>query len=480
MDAESSAKIQAALESARQLADLRKNNKHIFFSPIEKQKRICNSRKKIIVVFGGNRVGKTKISSFILACHLTGVYPDWWTGHRFSRPVEIGIIGKTNRAVRDVMQVALLGPSMEPGTGMIPKDALAKAPTKQQGVPDLVDTIFVKHVSGGISTAKLFSCQQGPEVIMGQNWDLAAFDEEPTQEMYDQARMRIVSRNGIMLLTFTPEDGLTSLCDYLLRLPEDMCERVFITWDDAAVFMPAEERERQAREMPEWQKEFRMYGRPSVGERGRVFKYSRDMFVIDPIEPEKTWRRVAGLDVGYGHATCAIDLYIDDRTTEPTYYVVNEYFSREELPDTHAAKLRGWGDVDFYIDPSSRRRAPTDGQNLFDMYKNRGLNIVLANNDVDASILFINQLLANKQLFICSNCTTLIEQMGLYRRVIDKKTNRSTILKRDDDAIDPFRYALMAADNARVPNVIKPKHVEQITQKVKFNEWRPADPRYGY
>lgn len=393
--------------------------------------------------------------------------------------MDAAVIGKTNRAVRDVMQTALLGPVHTLGTGLIPRECLAKNPSKQQGVPDMVDTIFVKHISGGISTIKLFSCQMDVGVIMGQDWDIAGFDEEPDKAWSDQARMRVVSRRGRMFYTFTPEDGYTEVVNELLEMPEESCERITITVDDAEKYYPQDVRERLERDMPEWQKEFRLYGRPSVGEKGRVFKFSRDMFVIEPMDPEPHWRRVAGLDVGYGHPTVAIDIYIDDSTPEATFYVLNEYFSKEELPDIHAAKLRTWGDVDFYVDPSSRRRAPTDGQDLYSMYEARGLSIQMANNDLEASITLINQLLANRQLFISSDCEHLIDQMGLYRRVIDKKSYRAVILRRDNDCIDGLRYGLMAHESSRIPMKKKPKPWE-VVQKVNIKQWKPLNPRIGY
>lgn len=467
------------LALAAKITKAKRESQHLLFEPIEKQKQACNSRKKTVLILGANRVGKTKTAAFIDTCHATGKYPDWWVGPRYTRPVNIAVVGKTNRATREVMQKALLGPIWDMGTGMIPKDCLSKAPTKQQGVADSVDTIFVNHVSGGVSSIQLYSCQMDVGVLMGQNLDLVDFDEEPTAEWVSQARMRIVSNNGFLLFTFTPEDGYTDVVNKLFEMDEAHIERIIITAHDAKAYYPAEELKRLEEELPEWEKEFRLYGRPSMGEKGRVFRYPRESYEIDPIDPEPTWRRVAGLDVGFGHATTAIDLYIDDSTPMATFYALQEYFSKEELPDIHSAKLRAWGDVDFYIDPSSKRRAPTDGNNLYKMYEDRGLNLVPANNDVDASIIFINQLLANRQLYVSKDCPNLLEQMGLYRRVVDKKTNRAIIHKKNQDCIDALRYAIMAHEYARVPYRRAPKPHE-LVPKVEIKQWKPFDLRMGY
>ena len=30
-----------------------------------------------------NRVGKSEAGAYETCCHATGIYPDWWTGHKF-------------------------------------------------------------------------------------------------------------------------------------------------------------------------------------------------------------------------------------------------------------------------------------------------------------------------------------------------------------------------------------------------------------
>jgi hypothetical protein len=50
-----------------------------------------------------NRVGKTEgAGGYEMTCHLTGRYPDWWEGRRFSGPVRAWAAGKTNETTRDV------------------------------------------------------------------------------------------------------------------------------------------------------------------------------------------------------------------------------------------------------------------------------------------------------------------------------------------------------------------------------------------
>lgn len=78
-----------------------------------------------------NRIGKTIAGSYEVTCHLTGLYPDFWDGKRFDRPISAWAAGKTNKTTRDIIQRKLLGgidnsgPKKRcDGTGMIPGDLL--------------------------------------------------------------------------------------------------------------------------------------------------------------------------------------------------------------------------------------------------------------------------------------------------------------------------------------------------------------------
>ena len=473
--------LDQALRLAQDIVKSRASQKLHYWKPAyDLQRQACNSRAKYTVISGSNRCGKSEVATYIGSVHPTCAYPDWWTGHKFRRPTRGAVIGKTSRSTRNVIQTKLLGDIGSGSPGMIPKDMILRT-TKQQGVPDVVDTAYIANPYGEPSTIQFYSCQMEEDVIMGENWDWVIFDEEPTYKWFAQARMRVVSRRGLMYFAFTPEDGVTEVYDLLKnRMSEEDCTFITITaYDVGPEIIPPDELARMERELPDWEKEFRLYGRPSTGE-GRIWQYPRTHFEIEPFEIEPTWRIIGGLDVGYAHATAALKVAIDETGPEPVFYVVDEYYSKEGLPDIHAAKLRSWGDMDFAIDPSANRRMGTDARTLFDMYVSKGLSLFNADNDVAASLLRINQLFANQQLFIFSICKNLIREISMYRRITDTKTNQLKIYKKDDDAVDAFRYAMMADHKARVPMVSKVRKLGLTRQSVNVKEWTPANPVVGY
>lgn len=176
----------------------------------------------------GNRVGKTEGGGgFEVALHLTGRYPEWWEGRRFSRAVNGWAAGDTRQTTRDIQQSVLLGPPEAIGTGLIPGDDIVR--TKPlQGVPDGIETVYVRHVSGGLSRLGFKSYDQGRRSFQGTKKDFVWLDEEPPLDVYSEAVMRTAStrpgqKGGLMLCTFTPLQGMSATVMHFMpdgMLPE--------------------------------------------------------------------------------------------------------------------------------------------------------------------------------------------------------------------------------------------------------------------
>ena len=116
------------------------------------------------LLMAGNQVGKTWAAAMEMAMHVTGLYPDWWHGHRFDRPIQAWACGESNEVVRASVQKLLLGDPA--GTGCIPKNTLLEV-VVARGLGELTDIIKVQHVSGGVSTISLKSYAQGRERFQG-------------------------------------------------------------------------------------------------------------------------------------------------------------------------------------------------------------------------------------------------------------------------------------------------------------------------
>ena len=170
-----------------------------------------------------NRTGKTfGLGGFEMACHLTGLYPEWWEGRRFAHPVSAWVAGDTYETTRDILQLVLLGnityrsnAKVMDGRGIIPGYLLGRN-TWHSGVPDTVDTILVKHFTpegrfDGNSFLGFKSYDQGRKKFQGTARHVIWFDEEPPLAVYNEALIRTATVNGIVMLTFTPLLGLSEV-----------------------------------------------------------------------------------------------------------------------------------------------------------------------------------------------------------------------------------------------------------------------------
>jgi len=161
----------------------------------------------------GNQLGKTYCGSADTAFHLTGLYPDWWEGKRWDRPTRWWAGSKTSEVTRDGVQRYLVGEPKDEscwGTGMVPKHCLLTT-KRRMGVADALDSITVKHVSGGTSTLGFKSYDQGRQKWQGETLDGVWFDEEPPMDIYMEGLTRTNATKGITRITFTPLLGMSDV-----------------------------------------------------------------------------------------------------------------------------------------------------------------------------------------------------------------------------------------------------------------------------
>lgn len=170
-----------------------------------------------------NRVGKTEGSgAYESTLHMTGEYPDWWEGRRFDKPVKGYVCGKTNETTRDIVQAKLFGGTLfedtrkcVDGTGLVPARCIGPI-TWKQGVADLIDTIKVRHASGGWSVVNVKSYAQGRGSFEGTERHFIWLDEEPPEDVYGECLIRTATTNGLVYITFTPLEGATEVVQSFL------------------------------------------------------------------------------------------------------------------------------------------------------------------------------------------------------------------------------------------------------------------------
>lgn len=172
-----------------------------------------------------NRVGKTEgLGGYETTLHLTGMYPEWWEGRRFSHPISAVASGTTGKTTRDIIQKKMLGPWGQFGTGLIPGPTLLRT-TGKAGINDAVELVYVKHISGGTSLLTLKSYDQRRVAFEGEERHVVWLDEEPPIDIYAECLIRTMTTDGIILCTFTPMEGMSDTVMLYLedgKLPIDL------------------------------------------------------------------------------------------------------------------------------------------------------------------------------------------------------------------------------------------------------------------
>jgi len=385
----------------------------------------------------GNRTGKTEVAAYEVTAHLTGNYPAWWTGKRFTSHIEAWAGGIDNLCTRDVIQEKLLGKPGEWGTGMIPGDAIIHI-AKRQGLADAVDTIYVLHKTGARSVLGLKSYEQGRESWQGTAKHLVWLDEEPPEDVYVEALMRTATTDGSMLLTFTPLLGLSDVVKGFIEADEAAKRVKFYvqaTWDDVP-HLTEQAKAALYASIPVYQREARSKGVPTLGI-GAIYPIAESDITVPRFELPKHWPRWYGMDVGWNR-TAAIWFALDRDTNR--MYLYHEHYRGQAEPVVHAAAIKAPGAwIPGVIDPSCIGSNQVDGRNLLDLYQKEGLDLQTAENAVESGIFEVWQALSSGQLKVFSDLANWLSEFRKYHR--DEK---GRVVKSDDHLMDATRYGVVS------------------------------------
>lgn len=296
--------------------------------------------ERVRSAIAANRVGKTEgIGGYELALHLTGQYPAWWIGKRFSKPVRAWACGDTGKTTKEILQDKLLGPKEQPGTGLIPDRFIDWSSKRaKQGVPDGIETIAVKHASGGMSRLVFKSYDQKRIAFQGSEQEVILLDEEPPLDIFSECLLRTMTVGGILMLTFTPLQGLTEL---IKHLRETGAFEIGITWDDVP-HLSAKDKADILKDTPEYLRDARSKGVPVLGS-GLVFTVAEESIKVQPFPIPPHFRRIGGLDFGWDHPQAAAELAWD--VDNDVIYVTREARARQKTPAEFCPQLRIWGAI---------------------------------------------------------------------------------------------------------------------------------------
>jgi phage terminase large subunit-like protein len=426
----------------------RRFNRLAYFEPYEKQRQFFDmgADKRERLLMAANQVGKTEAGAFEMACHLTGRYPKWWKGRKFTKAVRCWAAGETSSAVRDILQKKLCGePGVDDdyGAGLIPRECFADKPSLARGVTDAYDTIQVRHVTGGVSVCRFKSYEQGRAKFQGETLDFVWFDEEPDLSIYSEGLTRITATGGMVFTTFTPLKGMS---DVVRRFTDERSEQrgmVSMTIEDAEHIAP-EERARIVAGYVAHEREARSKGVPMLGS-GRIFQFSEEAIsepLIDHVPPH--WTKIWGIDFGINHPFAAA-LILWDRDQD-IIHVHHTIRLRDGGPLQHAVPIRVVGTAVPIAWPhdGNIRGDRNTGTTMAQLYKKQGLNMLPVHAtwpdggfSTEAGILEMSERMGVGKFKVADHLSEFFDEFRMYHR------KDGQIVKERDDILSAVRIAVM-------------------------------------
>jgi len=473
--------LKEEVEVLEKIAEYEKYNKLEFYSDYPFQGEFHNDEAKFRSLNCGNRPGKTYCGGAEMAMHLTGKYPDWWEGRKYTHPVLALAGGKNNEKTRDLVQKELFGdPADEKawGTGWVPKGDIVKT-VRKPGVPDAKYHVYVKHYTNGVydgdSKLTLLAYDMGKEAWMGFPSDIVWLDEEPPEDIMGQATRSIVDRGGSIYMTFTPENGRTEV---LINIEENWSIHKG-SWMDASggdftitlnngrelVFKTVTSRDGQKGHLTEekvkdaikgilpHEAEMRVLGEPMQGS-GRIFSYPEDQIMITPIELPDHWPRIASSDFGgtsaKAHPSAASWAAIDEDNDVIYIYDAFKMFSnkRHEVAARMITRPQ-WIPMMY---PHDGEKEVEGGGTVAGEYRKFGVNMFhthITNEDeekgegkggikIQPQLVEMNSRFADRRLRIFNTLPEVWEEIKNFHTV-KTSDGKAKIVDRDDDLIATIR-----------------------------------------
>lgn len=414
-------------------------------------------------IIAGHRTGKTRTIAAEIAIHLTGQYPSWWKGYRFTTPIEAVAAGTTNSETRDIVQKALLGP-LEPGersfsgTGWIPKNCIGDTSFRQCGVVGVADIVRVQHVSGGWSDLQFKSYEQGAAKFQGVKKHLYWMDEEPENDdgIFPEIQIRLMDEGGLFFFSRTPLFGYTYIVKYFMDGGEG---RYYEVADmEQAFHMDADERDKRIARMPPHERECRAKGIPMMGS-GMVYPVPESDILCPSFQIPPHFRRIAAVDFGIDHPAAGAWIAYD--ADHDIAYLTDCYKQSGETAAYHSAAIRQRGDwIPVAWPHDGLNREKSGGQTLAGSYRSHGVNMMAesARYDPDkgggqprepGTVALLERMLTGRfKVFDLPANRAFLEEKRMLHRKTNKITGRTEIVAIKDDIESAVRYNLMSLNFA--------------------------------
>jgi phage terminase large subunit-like protein len=336
---------------------------------------------------------------------------------------------------------------------MIKGELITDVKKKAGGVPDAIESVRVKHVSGGFSYLVFKSYDQKRKAFEGTEQEVIWLDEECPIDIYGECIIRTMTTNGVIMLTFTPLMGLSEVVlnfmpngkmpDTKRDMPLDMIGgydgKKFIvnaSWDDAP-HLTEEDKKDIWEATPPHLRDSRAKGIPQLGS-GVIYPILEEDIIVPDFQLPPWYPKAYALDVGWN---CTAALWGAHDRESDIVYLYSAHKQGKGEPETHVRAIHARGMwIPGVIDPASVRAGQKDGKRLVDAYSDLGLDLGFADNAVEAGIFAVWERLVSGRLKIFASLQAWFNEYRIYRR----DENGKVAADQDDHLMDCTRYLIMS------------------------------------
>jgi phage terminase large subunit len=197
--------------------------------------------------------------------------------------------------------------------------------------------------------------------------------------------------------------------------------------------------------------------------KGMVYKvFNRAIHVIENRIPAKDSRIYRGIDFGYNNPFVCLFF---ERTNDNEWIIFDEHYEREQLLSHHALEIkrRNYSIENTWCDPSAKQERME--------LEALGISCQPGNNDVDAGILKVKEMLAIDQngrcrLKICKRCINTIREFESYKYKVKDDIISDDVVKENDHSMDLTRYVLLTEEGGFQPNYSEADILTYETRRV--------------
>ena len=436
-------------------------------SPGNPQLEFHKSKKRVRAIFGGNRSGKSVSGACEAVWYATGTHP-----FKSIPTPNYGRVCCTD-FTNGIEKVII--PEIKK---WLPKDALKPG---KQGWNAESRTLYLKNGS----TIEFMSYDQDVEKFASASRHWIWFDEEPSQDIYNECKMRLIDTKGDTWFTLTPVNGMTWIySDIYEKVDIDPNIAVFHFDTRINPYIDMEILDDLMRGMSEAEMDMRLGGK-FVSLSGLIYKeFNLETHTIGRFKIPDEWPKICAIDphprnptvvvymsiapTAYFIAECYKQkIILDCEITDSEVYIIyDEVYPQNSMLISDTAKtmkMKEVKDIIRYrmIDSSANTPDPIIGRTLRQEFERHGIRTIIADKDITNGVLKVREKLQKNALYIFNDVHNTIWEIRHYvwddyKIGKDFKDPKEKPRKKRDHAMDCLRYMCSSCPKYDAPQVYQP------------------------